>query len=177
MQARLAAAARAPLAIERTMRLRCVSLASPFRSVGLLVWLVVVVCGFVAFWALSLTSRGMFLGLVIPAVYMIPCGIVTSARPNSTCSLSPWAGTCSKVVRWQTSSSRLFRRMWSGRVCISPTDMKFARYLKVPPPVCFVAQSIATILAALTQAGVALWMVGNISDICQFDQPGVIFWV
>jgi OPT family oligopeptide transporter len=49
-------------------------------------------------------------------------------------------------------------------------DMKLAHYLKVPPRTTFVAQGVATILGALTQAGVTLWMLGNIDGICESDQ-------
>jgi OPT family oligopeptide transporter len=49
-------------------------------------------------------------------------------------------------------------------------DMKLAHYLKVPPRTTFFAQGIATILGALTQAGVTIWMLGNIDGICETDQ-------
>lgn len=35
----------------------------------------------------------------------------------------------------------------------------------------FFAQGLATILGALTQVGVTLWMLGNIEGICTDDQP------
>lgn len=33
------------------------------------------------------------------------------------------------------------------------------------------AQGLATILGALTQVGVTLWMLGNVEGICTDDQP------
>lgn len=49
-------------------------------------------------------------------------------------------------------------------------DMKLAHYLKVPPRTLFFAQGLACFLGALTQCGVTLWMLGNITDICTSDQ-------
>lgn len=48
--------------------------------------------------------------------------------------------------------------------------MKLGHYLKIPPRILFLAQGSATVLGALTQVGVTLWMLGNISDICDDDQ-------
>lgn len=49
--------------------------------------------------------------------------------------------------------------------------MKLAHYLKIPSMTLFFAQGIATILGALTQVGVTLWMLGNVDGICTDDQP------
>jgi len=49
-------------------------------------------------------------------------------------------------------------------------DQKLGYYLKIPPRLVFFAQGFATILGALTQAGVTLWMLGNIDGICTADQ-------
>lgn len=49
-------------------------------------------------------------------------------------------------------------------------DMKLAHYLKFPPRTIFIVQGVATILGALAQAGVTLWMLGNIDGICESDQ-------
>lgn len=49
--------------------------------------------------------------------------------------------------------------------------MKLAHYLKIPPRTLFFAQGLATILGALTQVGVTLWMLGHVDLICTDDQP------
>lgn len=53
---------------------------------------------------------------------------------------------------------------------ISPV-VKLAHYLKIPSITLFFAQGLATILGALTQVGVTLWMLGNVDGICTDDQP------
>lgn len=49
--------------------------------------------------------------------------------------------------------------------------VKLAHYLKIPSITLFFAQGLATILGALTQVGVTLWMLGNVDGICTDDQP------
>lgn len=51
------------------------------------------------------------------------------------------------------------------------TPVKLAHYLKIPSRTLFFAQGLATILGALTQVGVTLWMLGNVEGICGDDQP------
>ena len=49
-------------------------------------------------------------------------------------------------------------------------DQKLGHYFKVAPRTVFMAQGIATILGALTQTGVTLWMLGNINGVCTANQ-------
>lgn len=49
--------------------------------------------------------------------------------------------------------------------------VKLAHYLKIPSRTLFFAQGLGTILGALTQVGVTLWMLGNVDGICDDDQP------
>lgn len=54
---------------------------------------------------------------------------------------------------------------------LTSTKVKLAHYLKIPSITLFFAQGLATILGALTQVGVTLWMLGNVDGICTDDQP------
>lgn len=54
---------------------------------------------------------------------------------------------------------------------LTKTVVKLAHYLKIPSITLFFAQGLATILGALTQVGVTLWMLGNVDGICTDDQP------
>lgn len=59
------------------------------------------------------------------------------------------------------------------------SDQKMGHYMKVPPRVMFLAQTISSIVAAFVCVGVQQWMFANISDFCQptqvdhFTCPGV----
>ncbi|KAI7188116.1 hypothetical protein KC352_g22120 [Hortaea werneckii] len=49
-------------------------------------------------------------------------------------------------------------------------DQKLGHYFKVAPRTVFFAQGFAVLLGSLTQAGVTIWMLGNIDNVCSLDQ-------
>jgi len=50
-------------------------------------------------------------------------------------------------------------------------DLKLGHYMKVPPRLMWMAQTIATFISCFVVVGVQDWMFSNIVDICQQDQP------
>lgn len=122
----------------------------------------------------QLPVYGVFLAFIIPAIYMIPCGLIqgiTNVDANQLNVLSefiggymfsgrPLANMCFKILSTDVVGQGIYFAM----------DMKLGHYMKVPPRTLFFAQGFATILGALTQVGVTLWMLGNIDNICSLDQ-------
>lgn len=122
----------------------------------------------------ELPVYGVFLALLIPAIYMIPCGIIqgiTNVDANQLNVLAefiggymfagkPLANMCFKILSEDVVSQGIFFAQ----------DMKLGHYLKIAPRTVFFAQGFAAILGALTQCGVTLWMLGNIDNICSSDQ-------
>jgi OPT family oligopeptide transporter len=122
----------------------------------------------------KLPVYGVFLALIIPFLYMVPCGIVqgiTNVDANQLNVLSEFIG--GYMFEGKPLANMIFKILSTdvvGQGVYFAMDMKLAHYLKVPPRTTFVAQGVATILGALTQAGVTLWMLGNIDGICESDQ-------
>ncbi|KAJ5620322.1 hypothetical protein N7510_004306 [Penicillium lagena] len=122
----------------------------------------------------NLPVYGVFLALIIPAVYMIPCGIVqgiTNVDANQLNVLAEFIG--GYLFEGRPLANMIFKVLSTdvvGQGVYFAMDMKLAHYLKVPPRTCFAAQGVATLLGALTQAGVTIWMLGNIEDICEQHQ-------
>ncbi|KAL5360526.1 small oligopeptide transporter [Aspergillus floccosus] len=118
---------------------------------------------------------GVFLALFIPALYMIPCGIIegiTNVNANQLNVLSEFIG--GYLFEGKPLANMLFKILSTdvvGQGVYFAMDMKLAHYMKVPPRTLFVAQALATLLGALTQAGVTIWMLGHIADVCATDQP------
>ncbi|GFF31296.1 glutathione transporter 1 [Aspergillus lentulus] len=123
----------------------------------------------------KLPVYGVFLALIIPALYMVPCGIVqgiTNVDANQLNVLSEFIG--GYMFEGKPLANMLFKILSTdvvGQGVYFAMDMKLGHYLKIPPRLLFVAQGTATILGALTQAGVTLWMLANIDGICTEDQP------
>ncbi|KAH8785929.1 small oligopeptide transporter [Diaporthe sp. PMI_573] len=123
----------------------------------------------------GLPVYGIFLAFIIPAVYMIPCGMiqgVTNVNANQVNVLSEFIG--GYLFQGKPIANILFKILSTdvvGQGLYFASDMKLAHYLKIPLRTLFFAQGIATILGALTQVGVTLWMIGNVEGICTADQP------
>ncbi|KAK8003292.1 Arginine--tRNA ligase- cytoplasmic [Apiospora arundinis] len=118
---------------------------------------------------------GIILAIVIPAVYMVPCGMiqgVTNVDANQVNVLSEFIG--GYMFQGKPLATMLFKILSTdvvGQALYFAQDMKLAHYLKIPSRSLFFAQGLATILGALTQTGVTLWMLGNVPEVCTADQP------
>ncbi|KAK8065113.1 Glutathione transporter 1 [Apiospora hydei] len=118
---------------------------------------------------------GIILAIVIPAVYMVPCGMiqgVTNVDANQVNVLSEFIG--GYLFQGKPLATMLFKILSTdvvGQALYFAQDMKLAHYLKIPSRSLFFAQGLATILGALTQTGVTLWMLGNVPEVCTADQP------
>lgn len=141
---------------------------------GIIVVITAMSIAMVEVYETRLPVYGVFLGLIIPALYMIPCGIVqgiTNVDANQLNVLSEFIG--GYMFEGRPLANMIFKILSTdvvGQGVYFAMDMKLAHYLKVPPRATFVAQGVATILGALTQAGVTLWMLGHIDGICESDQ-------
>ncbi|KAK2053163.1 OPT family small oligopeptide transporter [Colletotrichum caudatum] len=117
---------------------------------------------------------GVLLAFVIPALYMIPCGMiqgVTNVDANQLNVLSEFIG--GYMFQGKPIANIMFKILSTdvvGQGLYFAADMKLGHYLKIPPTTLFFAQGLATILGALTQTGVTLWMLGNVDGICTEDQ-------
>lgn len=114
------------------------------------------------------------LAAVIPALYMVPCGIIqgiTNVNANQLNVLSEFIG--GYMFNGRPLANIIFKILSTdvvGQGLYFTQDMKLGHYLKIPPRTLFFAQGSATILGALTQVGVTLWMLGNVENICSAKQ-------
>ncbi|KUI66912.1 Glutathione transporter 1 [Cytospora mali] len=123
----------------------------------------------------GLPVYGIFLAFIIPAVYMVPCGMiqgVTNVDANQVNVLSEFIG--GYMFQGKPLANIIFKILSTdvvGQGLYFASDMKLAHYLKIPSRTLFFAQGLATILGGLTQVGVTLWMLGHVEGICTDDQP------
>ncbi|OTA85845.1 hypothetical protein M434DRAFT_82435 [Hypoxylon sp. CO27-5] len=123
----------------------------------------------------GLPVYGIVLAFAIGAIYMVPCGMiqgVTNVNANQINVLSEFIG--GYMFQGKPIANIVFKILSTdvvGQGLYFAADMKLGHYLKIPPRTLFFAQGLATILGALTQVGVTLWMLGNVPDICSSDQP------
>ena len=122
----------------------------------------------------NLPVYGVFLALFIPAVYMIPCGIIqgiTNVDANQLNVASEFIG--GYMFAGKPLANMVFKILSEDVVSqgiFFAQDMKLGLYLKVPPRLLFAAQGGAAVLGSFTSVGVTAWMLNNISDVCTTDQ-------
>ncbi|CAG8926891.1 unnamed protein product [Penicillium salamii] len=136
---------------------------------GLIVVIMAMAIAMVEVYDTKLPVYGVFLALIILVLYMVPCGIVqgiTNVDANQLSILSELMG--GYLFDGKPLANLIFKTISTdlvGQGLYFAMDMKLAHYLKVLPRTCFMAQGVATILGALTQVGVTLWMLGHIAGI------------
>ncbi|KAE9970878.1 hypothetical protein BLS_004716 [Venturia inaequalis] len=140
----------------------------------LTVVMVAITIAMVEVYNVGLPVYGVFLALLIPAVYMIPCGIIqglTNVNANQLNVLSEFIG--GYMFQGRPLANMVFKILSTdvvGQGVFFAQDMKLGHYLKVAPRLVFAGQFTATIVGALTQVGVTSWMLSNIEGICESDQ-------
>jgi len=100
-------------------------------------------------YAIKLPVYGVFLALVIPAIYMVPCGIIqglTNVDANQLNVLAEFIG--GYMFQGKPLANMVFKILSTdvvGQGVFFSQDMKLGHYLKIPPRSVFWAQGIATV--------------------------------
>ncbi|KAI7667954.1 hypothetical protein KC318_g5549 [Hortaea werneckii] len=105
---------------------------------------------------------------------MVPCGIIqgiTNVDANQLSVLSEFIG--GYLFDGKPLANMIFKILSEDVVSqgiFFAQDQKLGHYFKVAPRTVFFAQGFAVLLGSLTQAGVTIWMLGNIENVCSLDQ-------
>jgi OPT family oligopeptide transporter len=111
--------------------------------------------------------------LLFGFIFVLPCGIIL-AITNQAIGLN----TLSELLAGYMIPGRpiavMIFKTYGNIVTKQATqfagDLKLGHYMKVPPRVMFVAQTIATIVSCFVVVGVQRWALDNIPDICVHGQ-------
>lgn len=110
----------------------------------------------------NLPVYGVFLALLIPAIYMVPCGLIqgiSNVDANQLNVLSEFIG--GYLFAGEPLANMIFKILSEDVVSqgiFFAQDQKLGHYFKVAPRTVFWAQGYAAVLGALTQTGVTLWV-------------------
>ncbi|KAF9893303.1 hypothetical protein FE257_011733 [Aspergillus nanangensis] len=127
-------------------------------------------------WNTGLPAWGVLLAFLLPVLYFIPIGIikaVTNITSNQLNLITEFIGGYAFLGRPVANMAFKFY----GYVAVSQglefvADMKLAHYLHIAPRTLFVAQGLATLLGAVVQCGVTVFMITRIDGICTDDAAG-----
>ncbi|KAL3455888.1 OPT oligopeptide transporter protein-domain-containing protein [Aspergillus heterothallicus] len=127
-------------------------------------------------WKTGLPAWAVLLAFVLPIVYFIPVGIIkalTNITSNQLNLITEFIGGYAflgKPVANMTFKFYGYVAVAQGLEFVA--DMKLAHYLHIAPRTLFVAQGLATLIGAVVQCGVTVFMITRIDDICTPNAEG-----
>ncbi|KAE8333829.1 OPT oligopeptide transporter protein-domain-containing protein [Aspergillus sergii] len=127
-------------------------------------------------WHTGLPAWAVLLAFVLPMIYFIPVGIikaVTNITSNQLNLITEFIGGYAFLGRPVANMAFKFY----GYVAVSQglefvADMKLAHYLHIAPRTLFLAQGLATLIGAVVQCGVTVFMITRIDGVCTPDANG-----
>ncbi|KAL5530115.1 hypothetical protein ACEPAF_6372 [Sanghuangporus sanghuang] len=125
-------------------------------------------------WDTKMPVWALVLALLISFFYVIPIGMI-QAITNQQIGLNvitelivgyalPGRPTCMMLFKTYGYTTMAQALQFSS-------DNKLGHYMKIPPRILFIAQTVATAVAGTVQLGVQEWLFENIPDICTKHQP------
>ncbi|KNG82706.1 oligopeptide transporter [Aspergillus nomiae NRRL 13137] len=145
-----------------------------FAAVTILMFVLSIVTNEV--WHTGLPAWAVLLAFVLPMIYFIPVGIikaVTNITSNQLNLITEFIGGYAFLGRPVANMAFKFY----GYVAVSQglefvADMKLAHYLHIAPRTLFLAQGLATLIGAIVQCGVTVFMITRIDGICTPNANG-----
>ncbi|EAW06700.1 small oligopeptide transporter, OPT family [Aspergillus clavatus NRRL 1] len=127
-------------------------------------------------WETGLSAWAVVVAFILPAIYFIPVGIIkatTNISSNQLNLITEFIGGYAFLGRPVANMAFKFY----GYVAVSQglefvADMKLAHYLHIAPRTLFMAQGVATLIGAVVQCGVTVFMLTRFDDICTPDADG-----
>ncbi|KAI9925291.1 hypothetical protein ASPWEDRAFT_176882 [Aspergillus wentii DTO 134E9] len=145
-----------------------------FAAVSVLMFVLSIVTNEV--WHTGLPAWAVFVAFVLPIIYFIPVGIikaVTNISSNQLNLITEFIGGYAFLGKPVANMAFKFY----GYTAVSQglefvADMKLAHYLHIAPRTVFMAQGIATLVGAVVQCGVTVFMITRIDGVCTSDASG-----
>ncbi|KAI0963130.1 hypothetical protein AcW1_000298 [Taiwanofungus camphoratus] len=115
----------------------------------------------------------LFLAIGVACLFMVPVGMIR-AITNQMIPLNVLMEfLVGYVLPGKPVAMMLFKTF--GFITLTQSlslssDLKIGHYMKVPPRIMFVAQTLATVVSAFVCVGVQAWQFANIEDFCLPDQ-------
>ncbi|CAG7853660.1 Glutathione transporter 1 [Serendipita indica DSM 11827] len=156
---------------------------------GVVVVFFVVACAAVQAWPTKVPVYSLFLALALPAVYMLPAGLIFAVTGQAVClilnvnkQLMIWRIVIFECPRPNYPGSLLpgnpianmvfkcyaIETLYSAQLFTQ--DLKLGHYIKVPPRTTFLVQLIASFISVITQVGVKNWIFSVVPDMCSPTQ-------
>ncbi|KAK2464416.1 hypothetical protein APHAL10511_003564 [Amanita phalloides] len=128
-------------------------------------------------WKTGMPVWSLLLSVLLPVLYVLPSGFIY-AMTGQGITLNILAQIIPGTLLPGNPLANMLFKAYSVQTLTEATsfvqDLKLGHYIKVPPRATFLAQLVATVLAAFVQIGVKQWIFANVRDICAADQPSLL---
>ncbi|RAH43933.1 small oligopeptide transporter, OPT family [Aspergillus brunneoviolaceus CBS 621.78] len=139
-----------------------------FAAVTVLMFVLSIVTNEV--WRTGLPAWAVLVAFLLPIIYFVPVGIIkaiTNISSNQLNLITEFIGGYAFLGRPVANMTFKFY----GYVAVSQglefvADMKLAHYLHIAPRTLFIAQGMATLIGAVVQCGVTVFMITRIHSVC-----------
>ncbi|KAL7006462.1 hypothetical protein EMMF5_003883 [Cystobasidiomycetes sp. EMM_F5] len=125
----------------------------------------------------SLPVWGVLLALLLPAIYILPAGIVY-ALSNQGLSISLLAQLIPGYLLPNRPMANVIFKAYSNQSLINALywvqDLKLGHYMKIPPRTTFAVQLSATCVAACIQVAMLRLLETVVPDLCSRDQAALL---
>ncbi|KAG8855931.1 hypothetical protein FRC20_000665 [Serendipita sp. 405] len=143
-----------------------------YTAISIFFFIVAVVC--VEVWPTGFPVWTLALSILLPAVYMLPCGFIYAVSGqgvaiNLLAQIIPAAILPGKPL--PNMLFKAFSVQTLGSSLAFMQDLKLGHYMKVPPRATFLVQMVSAFLSAFVQVGVKRWLFATVPDICTRNQP------
>ncbi|KAJ5223929.1 hypothetical protein N7468_008471 [Penicillium chermesinum] len=127
-------------------------------------------------WHTGLPVWAVVVAFMLPIVYFIPVGIIKAVTNISSNQLNLITEFIGGYAFLGTPIANMVFKFY-GYVALQQglefvADMKLAHYLHVPPRTLFAAQGLATLVGAIVQCGVTVFMITRFNGVCTSDAAG-----
>lgn len=127
----------------------------------------------VEIWDTNVPVWSLVLALILPSIYILPSGFIY-AMTGQGITLNILAQIIPGTLLPGNPLANMVFKAYAVQTLTEATsfvqDLKLGHYIKVPPRATFLAQLIATTMAAFIQVGVKTWIFANVPNICHPDQ-------
>ncbi|KAF8628146.1 hypothetical protein AX15_004065 [Amanita polypyramis BW_CC] len=124
-------------------------------------------------WRTGIPVWSLCLSVMLPVVYILPSGFIY-AMTGQGISLNILAQIIPGSLLPGNPFANMIFKAYSVQTLAEATsfvqDLKLGHYVKVPPRATFLAQLVATVIAAFVQIAIKQWIFANVKDICSLNQ-------
>ncbi|KAG9026338.1 hypothetical protein FRB95_008983 [Tulasnella sp. JGI-2019a] len=125
-------------------------------------------------WDTQLPFWAYVVSILISVVYLVPIGMIqaiTNMQVGLNVITELIIGYALPGRPVATMIFKTFGYITMGQALSFVSDLKLGHYMKIPPRMMFLTQTVAALIACFVVVGVQGWMFGNIPGLCETDQP------